>query len=119
MRARAPRSRVVRTPVSDSQGETMRSHLNTPSWSPARVAALVATAFLMTALSFSPQVARATTAAPLAGSVVGVGTGAGDQVDPHVSGDWVTYTDFSSGSGRIRYHNLVTGLDAAIPDADG
>jgi Periplasmic component of the Tol biopolymer transport system len=42
---------------------------------------------------------------------VTINASAGDQYDPHVSGDWVAYTD---GSG-IRYYNFVTGVDAAIP----
>lgn len=65
--------------------------------------------------------ARATTQVSLAGTVVPVATAAGDQTDPHVSGDWVVYTDFSAGSssGRIHYHNVVTGFDAAIPNLEG
>jgi len=42
---------------------------------------------------------------------VTINASAGDQYDPHVSGDWAAYTD---GSG-IRYFNFVTGVDAAIP----
>jgi hypothetical protein len=72
-------------------------------------------------LGFGLQPARATTQAALAGTVVPVATAAGDQTDPHVSGDWVVYTDFSAGSssGRIHHHNLVTGFDAMIPNVDG
>jgi hypothetical protein len=36
---------------------------------------------------------------------------AGDQSDPHVSGDWAAYTDFIS----IRYYRFSTFTDAAIP----
>jgi hypothetical protein len=73
------------------------------------------------ALCFGLQQARATTVTSLAGSVTPVATGALDQSDPHVSGDWVVYTDFSAGSssGRIRYRNVVTGFDAAIPNLEG
>ncbi|MDT4893487.1 MAG: hypothetical protein QOE97_2522 [Pseudonocardiales bacterium] len=73
------------------------------------------------ALCFGLQPARATTETSLAGTVVPVATAAGDQTDPHVSGDWVVYTDFSAGSssGRIHYHNVVTGFDAAIPNLEG
>ena len=72
------------------------------------------------ALGVGPQPAQATTEGTLAGTEVPVATGAGDQTDPHVSGDWIVYTDFSgSNGGRIRYHNLVTGFDAAILNADG
>lgn len=73
------------------------------------------------ALGTGLQSARATTEASLAATVVPVATGAGDQTDPHASGNWVVYTDFSGGSssGRIHYHNVVTGFDAAIPNLDG
>jgi beta propeller repeat protein len=73
------------------------------------------------ALCFGLQPARATTETSLAGTVVPVATAPGDQTDPHISGDWVVYTDFSAGSssGRIHYHNVVTGFDAAIPNLDG
>ncbi len=36
---------------------------------------------------------------------------AGDQYDPHISGDWVSYTSDLS----IRYYNFATNTDAAIP----
>ena len=35
----------------------------------------------------------------------------GDQFDPHVSGDWVAYTDDVA----IRYYNFATNVDAMIP----
>lgn len=38
-----------------------------------------------------------------------------DQTDPQVSGDLVSYTDFSVTAGEIRYHNFLTGGDASIP----
>lgn len=49
--------------------------------------------------------------APPALTTVTINSGAGDQYDPHVSGDWVAYTD---GVG-IRYYNFATNVDAAIP----
>jgi hypothetical protein len=52
-------------------------------------------------------------------TVIGVNVGPGDQTDPHVSGDWTVYSDFSSGTGRVRYHNIVTDVDAEIPSPDG
>ena len=39
----------------------------------------------------------------------------GDQFDPHVSGDWVSYTSDL----RIRYYNFATGTDAEIPPGSG
>jgi Bacterial Ig-like domain (group 3) len=56
--------------------------------------------------------------ATLTGTNFTVNNGPGDQTDPHVSGDWVTYTDNSSSVYRVRYHNLSTGQDALVPDPD-
>lgn len=86
-----------------------------------RFRALSVASLVALALGLGLQPARATTEMSLAGTVVPVGTVAGDQTDPHVSGDWVVYTDFSAGSssGRIHYHNVVTGFDAAIPNLEG
>lgn len=40
-----------------------------------------------------------------------VNIGAGDQYDPHISGDWASYTSDLS----IRYYNFASNSDAAIP----
>jgi hypothetical protein len=50
------------------------------------------------------------------GTTVPVNAGAGDQTDPHVSGDLVTYTDVNSGT--VRYHDLRSGTDLAVPGSD-
>lgn len=42
---------------------------------------------------------------------VTINNGAGDQFDPHISGDWVSYTSDLS----IRYYSFATNTDAAIP----
>ena len=42
---------------------------------------------------------------------VTINAGAGDQNDPHISGDWVAYTSDLS----IRYYSFATGTDAEIP----
>ncbi len=55
----------------------------------------------------------------LSGTTVTVNNGPGDQTDPHVSGDWVSYTDNSTGIYLVRYHNLVTKVDAAVPNNGG
>lgn len=52
------------------------------------------------------------TAPPLTTRVVN--NGPGNQSDPHVSNQWVSYTDDSAGL-RVRYHNLTTNADAAVP----
>ena len=42
---------------------------------------------------------------------VTINSSPGDQSNPHVSGDWATYTDYLA----IRYYNFSTGVDAQIP----
>ena len=43
----------------------------------------------------------------------------GDQTDPHISGNLVSYTDFGFGAGTVRYYDLLTGIDRSIPIDDG
>lgn len=67
-----------------------------------------------------PSPARAATAtAALNGYLTTVNNGSGDQTDPHVNGDWATYTDNSTGSYQVRYHNLDTGQDTGVPANGG
>ena len=72
-----------------------------------------------------PLPARAATAAipTLNGTPITINNGPGDQTDPHVSGDWVTYTDaltgYYAGYYVVRYHNLSSGQDTAIPANGG
>ena len=47
------------------------------------------------------------------GALVAVNDHAGDQSDPHVSGALVAYSDASDG--HVRYHDLVSGADDAVP----
>ena len=56
---------------------------------------------------------------PLTVNVVTVNDGAGSQTDPHLSGDWVSYTDNSVYG--IRFQNLDLGpaSDRLIPTAEG
>ena len=67
------------------------------------------------ALLTSLAPASATTEVTPTSPVIVVNNGPGDQTDGHVSGDWVAYTNSLSATNEIRYHNLVTGSDAAIP----
>lgn len=48
-----------------------------------------------------------------------VNNGPGNQTDPHVSGDLVTYTSDDSPAStntHVHHHDLVTGADAAVPN---
>jgi hypothetical protein len=82
-----------------------------------------AAAAVLAALSAlaGPSPAQADT--PPSGTVSGflttVNNGPGDQTDPHVSGDWVTYTDDSAGFYQVRYHDLLSGADNLVPSNGG
>src|SRR4051812_47288588 len=66
----------------------------------------------------SPSPALATTTGTPSGLVIStVNAGPGDQSDPHISGSLVTYTSLVNGTAGIRYHDLATGTDTAIPSA--
>jgi hypothetical protein len=53
-----------------------------------------------------------------AGNLITVNNGAGNHSDPHVSGDLVSYSssDANGNNSTVRYFNLATGVDAAIPN---
>lgn len=51
----------------------------------------------------------------LTGTSSDVYVGPGQQSDPHVSGDLVAYTSLVDGVSEIRYHDLSSGADDAIP----
>ena len=53
---------------------------------------------------------------PLVGTRKVVNNGPGNQSDPHVSGSLVAYTNESQGSSEIRYYDLSTDQDVAIPN---
>ncbi|MGQ0507178.1 MAG: TolB family protein [Myxococcaceae bacterium] len=73
---------------------------------------------LMLALALLPSAAPAqlTYGPTLTGIQSTVNSGPGDQTDPHVSCDTVAYTSEVSGASQIRYYNLRTQGDAAIPN---
>ena len=72
---------------------------------------------LMTWLCCLPAVALAQSLGePLVGSRNVVNAGPGDQSDPHVSEGLVAYTSEVQGLSEIRYHQLSTGQDQAIPN---
>ena len=69
---------------------------------------LVAMAGLMPAAA---QTVTPVTGIPPTLTPVTINNSAGDQYDPHISGDWVSYTSDLS----IRYYNFATNADAQIP----
>ncbi|HYO69657.1 MAG TPA: hypothetical protein VEU33_26635, partial [Archangium sp.] len=67
-----------------------------------------------------PALALGQLTAPLTGRMQVVNDGPGDQTEPHVSGALIAYTHQSSlSSSEIRYHDLLTGADRAIPTEGG
>src|SRR5689334_7960183 len=108
-----PQADRIRRPAKARPGTMMRS----------RALSAVAAAALLAALSalagaLPAQAATASVATPN-GAPVTVNNGPGDQTDPHVSGDWVTYTDNSTGGYQVHYYNLATGQDATVPSNGG
>jgi hypothetical protein len=94
-----------------------RSASPAPVEGPGRARRCVGAMLLTLALSLASfGVAVAQTTPP--GTTTVVNDGPGDQTDPHISGDYVSYTSNVDGENRIRYHNLVTGDDAVVPHTD-
>ncbi|WP_434380044.1 hypothetical protein [Melittangium boletus] len=61
-----------------------------------------------------------TPGAPLAGTAFVVSEGEGDQTDPRLSGTRAVYTNQAArGSSEIRFQDLLTHADAAIPTLGG
>ncbi|MCY1022165.1 hypothetical protein [Pyxidicoccus sp. MSG2] len=76
-----------------------------------RTLALVSSLLPALSPAFAQMQAR-----PITGTAKVVNGGPGDQTDPHVSGPLVAYTNEVRGTSEIRYHDLVTEHDAAIPN---
>jgi alpha-tubulin suppressor-like RCC1 family protein len=73
---------------------------------------------LLVLAAVAPQVAFAVV--PINGGMapgtpLAVNTAAGDQLDPHVSGNLAAYTDGST----IRYYSFLTNVDTVVPSAPG
>jgi hypothetical protein len=66
---------------------------------------------------FPALVLAQTLGTPLVGTASVVNNGPGDQTDPHISGAVVAYTNETDGSSEIRFHDLETGMDQAIPSS--
>src|SRR5450759_4841610 len=83
------------------------------SWKKALVCSL---SFLFVAMAGLTSALAQTVVVPVNGTPptlisVTINNGAGDQTDPHVSGDWAAYASDLS----IRYYNFATNIDAEIP----
>lgn len=75
---------------------------------------------LAAALTGLSQAASTTSAGPPPDlAITTVNDGPGDQTDPHVSGNWISYTSELNGALEIRVHNIVTGVDEAVPTNSG
>jgi hypothetical protein len=92
-----------------------------------RLSVLVVFAVLMglltgSVLAQAPMPAQVIVPVPGPGlevNVVTVNDGAGSQTDPHLSGDWVSYTDNSVYGIRFQNLDLGTASDRLIPRPDG
>ena len=93
--------------------------IHTGGWSGC-IRRLLLVAILATGLLGVAEPAAADTAPtpiPVSGTPVLVSGGSGDQFNPRISGTLVSYTNANGGAlfGETRYHDLATGVDAAIP----
>jgi hypothetical protein len=79
----------------------------------AAFAALLAATSSLAGLS--PAQADTPPIGTVSGFLTTVNNGPGDQTDPHVSGDLVSYTDNSAGFFQVRYHDLLSGADNLVP----
>src|SRR5437763_524734 len=71
-------------------------------------------------MMLSPVLAFAQATGPqLTGTQQVVNNGPGDQTDPHVSDAWVAYTSELNGGSEIRFHNLTSNADSAVPSNGG
>jgi hypothetical protein len=50
------------------------------------------------------------------GTLIAINTSAGDQTDPHVSGDLASYTNNTGATSQIRYYDFASGVNLAIPN---
>lgn len=85
-------------------------------WGGARALVLVALT-VAAGLTAPTAPAGATTTGPTpVGTKTTLSSGAGNQIHPHVSGTLATYTNDQGSTSEIRYQDLATGVDAAIPN---
>lgn len=75
-----------------------------------RVAVLAGAAVLAALLPGGPA------AAATDGVIIPISSGPGDQSDPHISGNVISYTNEDGNGSEIRYHDPDTGTDLAVPN---
>jgi len=80
---------------------------------------MLSTAGAALAVTFLPATSFGYSVQPLPpATAIAVNTGSGNQTDPHISGSLLSYTNDATESGsEIRFQDLVTGADRAIPAA--
>ncbi len=83
------------------------------------VALIGLAALLAGVLSFFGAAPAGASTPTLTGTSVTVADGPGDSMDPHVSGDWVSYTNNGTGSSEIDYYNLATAQTQSIDNNGG
>ena len=50
------------------------------------------------------------------GVIIPVSSAPGEQSDPHISGNLITYTNEDANGAEVRYHDLATSTDLAVPN---
>ena len=62
--------------------------------------------------------ATPTNGGSVSGTLTTINAGPGDQTEPHVSGDLVSYTDRVGGTSTIHYFDFADGSDQVVPSGD-
>ena len=84
----------------------------------ARIMVILAILIALVA-SLHPTLGRAQSGwTPINGTVTIINDGIGDQVQPHISGDMVTYFSVIRGNAYVRYYDFLTGIDESIPQGN-
>lgn len=80
---------------------------------------LILAVLLVSVISMLPTPGHAQSGwMPVNGTVTIINNGIGDQVDPHISGNLVTYSSVVGGNSYVRFYDFLTGTDASIPQGN-
>lgn len=84
-----------------------------PGWRPA---VILATLFVLILLTLArPALSSAQGPPPVGGTTTSINDGPGDQRDTHIHGTIVAYSSITGGTSEVRFYDLLTGADVAIP----
>lgn len=86
-----------------------------PGWRQVVVLATLFVLLLVTLAQPALSSAQAPWPPPVGGTTTSINDGPGDQRDTHIHGTLVAYYSVVGGTSEVRFHDLLTGADVAIP----